>query len=216
MKVVVLIGAPGSGKGTLASCLAERFPVCHVSSGDLLRAAVKQADTPAAIVAAETMRKGELVADSVVSALVFEKLQRCAPDDVVLLDGFPRNEKQAAALDAEAAKVGARVKVVVWLDVSEAVLIARLAGRRVCSACAAGYHAETMKPRVDGICDICGAALVMREDDRPERIANRLVVFRKKTASLIGWYEAQGLLLRVDGNGGTYAVVDQVAEAVMA
>jgi adenylate kinase len=216
MKVVVLLGAPGSGKGTVAVRLAERLPVDHVSSGDLLRAAVKQADTPAALAAAEAMRKGELVADEVVGALVIDRLKRCAPEEVILLDGYPRNEKQAAALDVEVERAGTKVAAAVWLEVPEEILMRRLAGRRICGTCAAGYHVENMKPKADGICDVCGSALIRREDDSPDRIANRLQVYRQQTAALIGWYESRGLLVRIDGSDDADAVTARVAHTVMA
>ena len=216
MKVVVLLGAPGSGKGTVAALLVRREPsVCHVSSGDLLRAAVKRSDTPAARAAAETMRRGELVADAVVGALVVERLRTCAPDGILLLDGYPRNEQQAAALERELARENSRVSAAVWLDVPEDVLLARLGGRRICSQCAAGYHVENMKPRVDGQCDACGGKLIQLEDDQPERIANRLVVYREQTGALIGWYESRGLLVRVAGGEPADVVADRVARTVV-
>jgi len=216
MKVVVLLGPPGSGKGTIAALLVRRDPsVCHVSSGDLLRAAVKRSDTPAARAAAEAMRRGELVADAVVGELVIERLRTCSADAILLLDGYPRNEQQAAALEREAAREGSRVTAAVWLDVPEDVLLARLGGRRICSQCAAGYHVVNMKPRVAGKCDACGGKLIQREDDQPERIANRLVVYREQTAALIGWYESRGLLVRVTGGDAPEVVADRVAQTVM-
>lgn len=216
MKLIVLLGAPGSGKGTVAARLVKRFKVCHVSSGDLLRAAVKQADTPASRTAMAAMREGALVADEVVGALVIERLERCAPAAVILLDGYPRNEHQAANLAVEVARAGAKVAAAVWLEVPEAILIRRLAGRRICGKCAAGYHIENMKPKVDGICDSCGSALIQREDDLPGRIANRLVVYKQQTAALIDWYESRGLLVRIDGSDDADAVVERVAQTVIA
>lgn len=196
--------------------MVKRLSVSHVSSGDLLRAAVKQADTPAARTAAAAMREGALVADEVVGALVIEHLKRCAPEEVLLLDGYPRNEQQASALDVELARAGVKVAAAVWLEVPEAILVRRLAGRRICGKCAAGYHVENMKPKVAGICDVCGSALIQREDDQPDRIANRLVVYKQQTAALIGWYESRGLLVRIDGSDDADAVVERVAQTVMA
>ena len=216
MKVIVLLGAPGSGKGTIASRLSRRYPVCHVSSGDLLRAAVAQAGTPAARAAAEAMRKGELVADEVVGALVIERLRQCAAGETLLLDGYPRNERQAASLEREVARAGSAVAAAVWLEVPEPVLVSRLAGRRVCSACAANYHVTNLPPRVAGVCDACGAALIQREDDRPERVANRLVVYREQTAALIDWYAARGLLVRIDAEGDADETTARVTRTVMA
>lgn len=215
MKVIVLLGAPGSGKGTIAARLSRSHPALrHVSSGDLLRAAMRQDGTPAERAAA-AMRQGELVADETVGALVNARLRQCAPGEILLLDGYPRNARQAVALEAEAARTGTAVAAAVWLEVPEAVLVGRLAGRRVCGACAANYHVSNMPPRVAGICDACGAALVQREDDRPERVARRLAVYREQTAALIEWYAERGLLVRIDADGDADESAARVARAVL-
>lgn len=216
MKVIVLLGAPGSGKGTIAARLSRSHPALrHVSSGDLLRAAMRQDGTPAERAAAAAMRQGELVADETVGALVNARLRQCAPGEILLLDGYPRNARQAVALEAEAARTGTAVVAAVWLEVPEAVLVGRLAGRRVCGACAANYHVSNMPPRVAGICDACGAALVQREDDRPERVARRLAVYREQTAALIEWYAERGLLVRIDADGNADESAARVARAVL-
>ena len=213
MKIIVILGAPGSGKGTVAARLVKKLPLRHVSTGDLLRAAAKNADTPAKKAVAETMRKGELVSDEIVGKLVVEQLSSCT-EEYLLLDGYPRNEKQAAFLEAELAKNGEKVAKAVWMEVPEEVLVGRLSGRRTCPKCGAGFHVETMKPKVEGICDICGAALVQRPDDAPENVANRLKVYHAKTASLLGWYEGKGVLSRVDGVGEADAVAAAVAKVI--
>lgn len=215
MKIIVILGAPGSGKGTVAARLVKELPLKHVSTGDLLRAAAKNADTPLAVSVAETMKKGELVSDEIVGALVVEQLSKCKGQfEYFLLDGYPRNEKQAAFLESELAKTGEKVSKAVWLEVPEEVLVGRLSGRRTCPKCGAGFHVETMKPKVDGICDVCGAELVQRPDDAPENVANRLKVYHAKTASLLGWYEGKGVLSKVNGVGEADSVAAAVAEAV--
>ena len=213
MKIIVILGAPGSGKGTVAARLVKKLPLRHVSTGDLLRAAAKNADTPAKKAVAETMRKGELVSDEIVGKLVVEQLSSCT-EEYLLLDGYPRNEKQAAFLEAELAKDGAKVAKAVWLDVPEDVLVGRLSGRRTCPKCGAGFHVETMKPKVEGVCDACGAELVTRVDDQPATIAHRLEVYESATAPVIGFYEKAGKLRRVDATGSPEDVAKAVEEAV--
>ena len=213
MKIVVILGAPGSGKGTVAARLVKKLPLRHVSTGDLLRAAAKNADTPAKKAVAETLRKGELVSDEIVGKLVVEQLSSCT-EEYLLLDGYPRNEKQAAFLEAELAKDGAKVAKAVWLDVSEDVLVGRLSGRRTCPKCGAGFHVETMKPKVEGVCDACGAALVTRVDDQPATIAHRLEVYESATAPVIGFYEKGGKLRRVDASGSAEEVAALVEDQV--
>ncbi len=215
MKIVVILGAPGSGKGTVAARLVKSLPLRHVSTGDLLRAAAKNADTPLARAVAETMRKGELVSDEIVGGLVVEQLSKPGSGcEYFLLDGYPRNEKQAAFLEAKLAEGGQKVAKAVWLEVPQDVLIGRLSGRRTCPQCGAGFHVETMRPKVEGKCDNCGGALVQRPDDAPENVANRLKVYEAKTASLLGWYEGRGVLARVNGVGDADAVAEAVAKAI--
>ena len=215
MKIVVILGAPGSGKGTVAARLVKMLPLRHVSTGDLLRTAAKNATTPAQIAVAETMRKGELVSDEIVGSLVVEQLMKCT-EEYMLLDGYPRNEKQAAFLEGELAKNGGKVDKAVWLEVPEEVLVGRLSGRRTCPKCGAGFHVETMKPKVEGVCDACGAALVQRPDDQPQNVANRLKVYAAQTAPLLNWYEGRGVLTKINGVGEADAIAASVAAAVKA
>ena len=215
MKIVAILGAPGSGKGTVAARLVKTLPLKHVSTGDLLRAAAANADSPLAKSVAETMKKGELVSDEIVGALVIEQLGKCKGEyEYFLLDGYPRNEKQAAFLEAELAKNGEKVSKAIWLEVGEDILVGRLSGRRTCPKCGAGFHVETMKPKVDGICDACGTELVQRPDDAPENVANRLKIYHEKTASLLGWYESKGVLTKIDGVGDADEVAAKVAKAI--
>jgi len=207
MKIVILLGAPGSGKGTIAGRLSAedggRFR--HVSSGDLLRDAVKR-QTAAGVEADGYMKRGELVPDLLIARMISDLLAGVAGDCTLLLDGFPRTVAQAEMLDATVAASGAGLDMAVLLDVPEGILTDRIAGRRMCPGCGAGYHVKTIPPRVEGVCDACGADLVTRKDDNPETVMNRLAVYRAQTTPLIDFYGARGLLRRVDGTGDADAV----------
>lgn len=214
MELVVLLGAPGSGKGTAASILVGRRPgLSMVVAGDLLREAVKRG-TPTGLVAGQLMRQGGLVPDELIARLIGERLATGAKEDCYLLDGFPRTAEQAVMLDEMICKHGAVLRAVILLDVPEDVILSRLAGRWVCPACAKVFHAQTLPPKKAGICDACGTALVMREDDRPETVRNRLLVYGARTLSLVGIYEGRGLLRRVDGVGPVADVADRIDRAL--
>ena len=198
MEIVILLGAPGSGKGTIASRLAGEDPaVRHVSSGDLLRGAIA-AGTPAGVEAKAYMDKGQLVPDALVVAMIGDVIAAEKTAETMLLDGFPRNVAQAEALE----RSGAKVRSAVLVDVPDEIIADRIAGRRTCPKCKAGYHVKALPPKVAGICDKCGAALTVRKDDNPETVKDRLVVYHRETEPLVAFYEAKGLLRRIDGDQG--------------
>ena len=198
MDIVILLGAPGSGKGTIAARLAsEDANLKHVSSGDLLRGAVAKG-TPAGLEAKGYMEKGQLVPDALIATMIGDVIAETKGDVTMLLDGFPRNVAQAEVLE----KAGAPIRSVVLVDVPDAVIADRIAGRRTCPKCKAGYHVKALPPKVEGICDKCGAELVIRKDDNPETVKDRLVVYHRETEPLVAFYESKGLLRRIDGDQG--------------
>ena len=198
MKIVILLGAPGSGKGTIAGRLAsEDANLKHVSSGDLLRGAVAKG-TPAGVEARAYMDRGELVPDALIAQMIKDVIAETTGDVTMLLDGFPRNVAQAEILE----KTGAPIRSVVLVDVPDSIIQDRIAGRRTCPKCKAGYHVKALPPKVEGICDKCGAELVVRKDDNPDTVRDRLVVYHRETEPLIAYYEGRGLLRRIDGDQG--------------
>lgn len=200
MNVVILLGAPGSGKGTLAAELARVPGIRHLSSGDLLRGAVK-AGTPAGLKAKAYMDAGNLVPDALITEMVDEVLSADADANVLLLDGFPRTIPQADLLGDLLARKGVRLRGALLLEVPDDVLVARIAGRRVCPACGATYNVATLPPRREGLCDACGAALATRKDDDPATVRHRLDVYARETFPLIDYYRQRGLLHAVDASG---------------
>ena len=203
MNIVILLGAPGSGKGTVAGKLAsEKANLKHVSSGDLLRGAVAKG-TEAGKQAKEAMEAGKLVADELIATMIKDVVAETTGDVTMLLDGFPRNLAQAKILD----EMGAPVKSAVLIDVPDEIIQDRIAGRRTCPKCKAGYHVKNLPPKVEGICDVCGEKLTIRKDDKPETVKHRLVVYHQQTEPLIAFYKEKGLLKTVDGMTG----VDNVA-----
>ena len=198
MNIVILLGAPGSGKGTIAARLAgEDAALKHVSSGDLLRGAIA-AGTDAGNEAKGYMEKGELVPDALIAQMIKDVLASTEGDVTMLLDGFPRNVAQAEILD----KTGASIRSVVLVDVPDEIIADRIAGRRTCPKCKAGYHVKALPPKVEGICDVCSEKLVVRKDDNPETVKDRLVVYHQQTEPLIAYYEGKGLLKRINGDQG--------------
>ena len=207
MNIVILLGAPGSGKGTVAGKLAsENEGLKHVSSGDLLRGAVAKG-TAAGVEAKGYMEKGNLVPDALIAQMIKDVVAETTGDVTMLLDGFPRNLAQAKILE----EMGAPVKSAVLIDVPDSIIQDRIAGRRTCPKCKAGYHVRNLPPKVEGVCDVCGEKLVIRKDDNPETVKDRLVVYHRETEPLIAFYRGKGLLKSVDGTIG----VDNVAAAFL-
>lgn len=204
---LVLLGAPGAGKGTQAQRLVAEYGVAHISTGDLLRAAVKSG-TELGLQAKKYMDAGELVPDQLVIDLVKERL---AADDAsrgFILDGFPRNTTQAVTLDTELSALGHELDCALLVDVPSEVIIERLSGRRTCRAC--GYTGTAS----DAECPTCGGEMYQRDDDKPETIANRLDVYENSTAPLVEYYRGQGILKVVDGNCDADVVYAKVKEVL--
>ena len=200
MKAIILLGAPGAGKGTLAEGVRGATDYIHVSTGDMLRAAIK-AGSKTGLEAKAFMEKGELVPDDVILRIVGERLAQGRPDDQYMFDGFPRTLEQARRLDDVLAGLGGAVNQVFLLEVPTPVIVSRLSGRRICKGCGAVYHVTNIPSKVEGVCDQCGGALYQRPDDSEATVLNRLDVYQRQTASLIDFYERKGVLVRV--NAGT-------------
>ncbi len=195
-KFIVFIGPPGSGKGTQAQIIKERLGLPHVATGDLFRYNLKN-QTELGLLAKKYMDAGELVPDEVTIRMVAERLMRedCARG--ALLDGFPRNLKQAVALDEILAPYGG-VTVAPLFEVDDEVVVERISGRRICRKCGAVYHVKFNPPKHEGVCDICGGELYQRDDDRPETVKTRLFVYYKQTAPIIGYYFCRGILVDIN------------------
>ncbi len=196
---LVLLGPPGAGKGTQAKVLSEEYKIPHISTGDILREAVK-AKTQVGIKAKEYMDKGELVPDAVVIEIV---AQRAAKPDCVkgfILDGFPRTEAQAKALDDTLAKLKCPIDLILYFRTSVETIIQRLSGRRVCKNCGVTYHIKNIPPKVADRCDRCGGGLYQREDDKDETIRNRIKVYENAVPEIISYYESKGILRTVSGD----------------
>ena len=195
---IIMLGAPGAGKGTQAKMIAEKYGVPHVSTGDIFRANIKNG-TELGKEAKQYMDQGLLVPDELTVRIL---LDRVAQDDCkngYVLDGFPRTIPQAEVLDSELSKLGDHIDYAIDVDVPDENIIKRLSGRRACLTCGATYHIEHVPPKTEGICDKCGSELVLRDDDKPETVKNRLNVYHEQTQPLIDFYTNKGVLKTVDG-----------------
>jgi adenylate kinase len=216
---LILLGPPGAGKGTQAKKLTDERGLVQLSTGDMLRAEVASG-SPLGVEAKKVMDAGQLVSDAIVIGMIDKRTDQpdCAKGFV--LDGFPRTEPQAEALDAMLAKKGKKIDAVIELAVDEAALIERISGRFTCAKCGTGYHDTFHRPKKDGICDKCGSTeFVRRADDNAETVKARLVAYRKQTAPILPYYKAKGLLHSVDGMADMSEVarqIDQVLQAVKA
>lgn len=195
---IIMLGAPGAGKGTQAKMIAEKYGLPHISTGDIFRANIKNG-TELGKEAKEYMDKGLLVPDELTVRLL---LDRVAQDDCkngYVLDGFPRTIPQAEVLDEKLSELGEKVDYAINVDVPDENIVNRMSGRRACLSCGATYHIVSIPPKKEGFCDVCGSELVLRDDDKPETVQNRLKVYHDQTQPLINFYEKKGVLRSVDG-----------------
>jgi len=208
---IILLGPPGAGKGTQASKLVADRGMVQLSTGDMLRAAVK-AGTPIGLKAKAVMEAGELVSDEIVSGLIGEKLDSMGAEEGAIFDGYPRTEAQAVSLDEILASRGRKLDRVIELEVNEDALVERITGRFTCGQCGEGYHDVFKQPKVEGGCDVCGSGeFKRRPDDNEETVRTRMAEYRAKTAPILPLYEARGLVQRVDGMADMGAVSAQIA-----
>ncbi len=207
---IILLGPPGAGKGTQAVRLGDAFGMIQLSTGDMLRAAVK-AGTPIGLQAKAVMEAGALVSDDIVSGLIGERLDELGPDVPVIFDGYPRTAAQAAALDDILATRGRTLDHVIELEVDEDALVDRITGRFTCAACGEGYHDRYKLPAVADTCDKCGSTTFKRRpDDNAETVRTRMAEYRAKTAPILPIYEARGIVARVDGMADMDAVTADI------
>lgn len=207
---IILMGLPGAGKGTQASEIVKKYPIPHISTGDMFRKAIKE-ETDLGKEAKSYMDRGELVPDEVTIGIVRERLVEEDAKKGFLLDGFPRTVEQADALNEILSDLDRKVDAVINIEVAEEELMNRLTGRRICEVCGTTYHLVFNPPKVEGVCDLDGGKLYQREDDNPETVANRLSVNVKQTKPLLDFYENQGVLKNIDGS----RQIDNVTEDVI-
>ena len=208
--VLILLGPPGAGKGTQARMLEQKLGLVQLSTGDLLRAAVA-AGTEAGKAAKAVMEAGDLVSDDIVIAILRDRIAEPDCARGVILDGFPRTTVQAEALDKLLAENGQKVNAAISLEVEDAEMVTRIAGRYTCAMCGEGYHDQYKQPKVDGVCDKCGSTeFSRRADDNAETVASRLEAYHEQTAPLIDYYKDRGVLRKLDAMGQ----IDQIARGL--
>ncbi|WP_165219121.1 adenylate kinase family protein [Aquisphaera insulae] len=214
---LVLLGPPGVGKGTQAELLCKTLGTCHLSTGDVFRAAQCRNDhSPALRTALDAMRRGELVSDGLVVSMVQERSNCLSCFGGFLLDGFPRTAAQAEALDDLLDQQGVRLDAVLSYELPLAEIVDRLGGRRTCSKCKAVFHTTSRPPHQEGVCDMCGGELIQREDDRPESIRVRMQAYEESTRPLADYYEKSGRLLRINAAGAPDEILERSLEALQA
>ena len=195
---IIMLGAPGAGKGTQAKMIAEKYSVPHVSTGDIFRANIKNG-TELGMEAKKYMDQGLLVPDELTVRILLDRVAKDDCKNGYVLDGFPRTIPQAQVLDEALTKLGDKIDYAINVDVPDENIIRRMSGRRACLTCGATYHIEHIPPKKEGICDTCGSELVLRDDDKAETVKNRLDVYHKQNQPLIDFYSEKGVLKAVDG-----------------
>ena len=210
---IIMLGAPGAGKGTQAIMLADKYGIPHISTGDIFRSNLKEG-TELGKKAKEYMDQGLLVPDELTTDLVVDRIHQADCEKGFILDGFPRTIPQAECLTEALAKEDDKMDFAVNVDVKDENIINRMAGRRACPNCGATYHLVSLKPKKEGICDRCGAELILRDDDKPETVKKRLEVYHEMTQPLIDYYEKEGILLTVDGSRDIQVVFDDITRVL--
>lgn len=195
---IIMLGAPGAGKGTQAKKIAEKYAIPHISTGDIFRANIKN-NTELGKKAKTYMDQGLLVPDELVVDLVVDRLGQKDAKEGYVLDGFPRTIPQAEALDAALSERGEKIDYAIDVEVPDSAIIERMSGRRSCSQCGASYHVAFNPPKTEGVCDACGGTLILRDDDKKETVEKRLSVYHEQTKPLIDYYTGQNIIKEVDG-----------------
>lgn len=208
---IIMLGAPGAGKGTQAKMLADKYQIPHISTGDIFRANIKNG-TELGNKAKEYMDKGLLVPDELVVDLVIDRFKEDDCKKGYILDGFPRTIPQAEALDKALSDIGDSVDYAVNVEVPDENIITRMGGRRACVGCGATYHVQFNPTKVEGICDRCGKELILRDDDKPETVKKRLDVYHEQTQPLIDYYTNKGIIKEVDGTQDMNKVFDDIVD----
>lgn len=206
---LILLGAPGSGKGTIAAELSKMYGIQHISTGDIFRSNIKE-QTPLGIQAQDYINKGALVPDSITIAMVEDRLAQPDCKNGFLLDGFPRTIVQAQELDRMLAKTGDSLDAAISILCPDEVIKERVSGRRVCSSCGASYNVSFKPTIVEGVCDVCGGSVIQREDDKPETVLSRLKTYYEKTQPLIDFYQEKNLILAADNEDNYLVALEQI------
>ncbi len=212
---IIMLGAPGAGKGTQAKLIAEKYGIPHVSTGDIFRANIKEG-TELGKEAKGYMDKGQLVPDDLTVRILLDRVSKEDCKNGYVLDGFPRTIPQAEVLDTEVAKLGESIDYAIDVNVPDENIIRRMGGRRACLKCGATYHVEHIPPKKEGICDKGGSELVLRDDDKPETVMKRLEVYHKQTQPLIDYYSRQNILRTVDGTQDMETVFSDIVKLLEA
>lgn len=206
---IIMLGAPGAGKGTQAKRIAEKYGIPHISTGDIFRANIKEG-TELGLKAKEYMDQGLLVPDEVTIGMLLDRIHQADCKNGYVLDGFPRTIPQAESLNKALADMGEAIDFAIDVDVPDENIVNRMGGRRACLKCGATYHVEYAAPKAEGVCDACGSDLVLRDDDKPETVQKRLTVYHEQTQPLIEYYKGQGVLYSVDGTQAMEAVFKSI------
>ena len=208
---IIMLGAPGAGKGTQANKIAEKYQIPHVSTGDIFRSNIKEG-TELGRKAKEYMDQGALVPDQLTIGMLMDRIQKDDCKDGYVLDGFPRTIPQAESLKKAITEMSEQIDFAINIDVSDEDIINRMSGRRACIACGATYHIVYNPSKVPGICDVCGSELVLRDDDKPETVKKRLSVYHAQTRPLIDYYKEAGVLVNVDGTQALNKVFSDITD----